>query len=1785
MVPLGAITASDFTGSTRFELSNDSGTFNLTANADNYTEGEEKFKVAFYVKDGKLDPFYTSPPISILDTSATPPPVLSILPSALPNGRVGVAYTQELTVVGGDGNHIVEQTSGTLPTGLKLEKIGSKYTITGTPTVPNTYNFTLTATGVVDFGIGSASLTIIVNGAGLIISPTLLPPGKVSEAYTQQLTASGGNGNYTFSLLSGSLPTGINFLTAGGIISGTPTSSGSYPIVIKVVDTNGGSGEQSYNLVIAAPISLLIHPEQLNIAKVGTEYQQGVEMVSPGTVAPLTWTFTTLSGSTTGVFPTGISVGPMGGIVGSNRYLISGTPATGSMAKYPIVVTVKDGANNSGTKTYDLIVTDRDASVITIANATELYYAVHNIEYNEQLISTGITGGTVTYSLDGSLPPGLKLSSSGRISGVPNLPDSYKLYRFTVVITDAQRGSGSKLFTMPAVKYSITPGSTAVSAGKSVLLDVEGADIEGVTLQVVNPNTETLATGAGVPKFSSSGGTSVVVQNKDKKLLDDQVVNFGEMALSTKKKLVTITAKASHFNEFTSNPLLENTYISITIDTVTTKINHTYGRGHTIATINEKTAVCERIVTIDTWGGGTKLIPEVNLPGWCKTTYAEPAGSAQSFDTMTIKSQEIDSVGNFSFSENWVTPGYSIQWTGFFLAAHGAGRYYFDSSVDDLLAVWIGDQAVSGYTWENATFISRLKQPAGASIELLANKLYPIRIQFVQVGGPGNYSLGWAPPSNPSAFSTNFSSVMVNRGRCNGTSRPILTDMYHDAYSAFKDFITEIDNVPEGRIIAVTSFDAIQITKPMRALLASFGGLSPSKDTIIETQDVSQSRIRHTFIGKKIGTSAAIKEKLSTTLTPFTAYTLEIEGPDTVNVPSNSVQFIAFGPYKSNNKTIFTRSTTVTVSPSSLPSTLQVAGPTIITSLSALTVNILSEPGDTVSWEYIPPGQWYLDNIYFDYYPDVAAAWERDSQGKTKTDYANTHYTNWGRVENRKSPTELLSIVGVGSNTVLTESSKSVSFSGQPILPRKTPYKWMFTSAKTKTTDTIEVKFYSGKLVVTLDPDRFSIVSGEQIKVSIQGAGLEQVTVSSGNGLPGAVLNLDSNGSGFCVLVPTGSTVVTLGTYTWTFTGTVSAFTSFSVTVAGANYSVFVPDEIICNKAGIITRSNTADRLSGAPNRKYDIYNAVNVYTGQSVTTPASGIATGFIVKYGEVAQAAVYQRIIKDSTDTTRSVTVNYRITHYNEFVTAGYVTSMTTQHQSGAYLFNKNETFKFVITGTAPGETVQRSFTIYDNSGKQISFGESAPKSKTGEYFFDDEKIPSTSPDQGRVLFTFKFTKSENIVEYEYKYGTPAPFTVTATATPRFTVVTAQGSVNAYNPTEPIFWTVTGNPGDDISVEAPVYTTVEKINDTDYTMFTVAEGTWTHTRHIGYVTKRSKISNSGSITIDVHGGENGFPVLTQYQKDYYSPIGAGVTKTARLTVIDRPPNVDGSYPSGSIVVYSDRKLETAYKYKFTFKNTTTGATAVKEFWVLAYKYLNTIPGATFNETSNDVHVLDLSTNTMNEGTSQNATYSLNQPPGISSFTIESSDTAAITVSTGTLIVNSIPDAQMYRSSPVTLTSQIVNADKNVYITVKRDGRIVVRQTIIVKNNTAGIPNVLAESDPIIRFGHLDINGSLFPAFEVTSAATKVTVEITVGTYFPEVMPGSNTDSYVSIYDGVPPANDQFGVDFTGLRRGNLTSGVNIFTGLFTIGTNFIMRIWVATATASYTKAYSFVSGSQGAS
>lgn len=89
----------------------------------------------------------------------------------------------------------------------------------------------------------------------LITTGSPLSGGTVGAPYLAAISGIGGSGGYVWSITSGTLPSGLT-LSSGGVLSGTPTSSGSATVTVQMYDpTNGTTTTKQFTIEIAAAVS------------------------------------------------------------------------------------------------------------------------------------------------------------------------------------------------------------------------------------------------------------------------------------------------------------------------------------------------------------------------------------------------------------------------------------------------------------------------------------------------------------------------------------------------------------------------------------------------------------------------------------------------------------------------------------------------------------------------------------------------------------------------------------------------------------------------------------------------------------------------------------------------------------------------------------------------------------------------------------------------------------------------------------------------------------------------------------------------------------------------------------------------------------------------------------------------------------------------------------------------------------------------------------------------------------------------------------------------------------------------------------------------------------------------------------------------------------------------------------------------------------------------------------------------------------------------------------------
>jgi len=159
---------------------------------------------------------------------------LSVSTSTLPGGQVGTVYSQTLAATGGTTPYTWTRKSGSLPAGLSLSTAG---VISGTPTTAATSTFTVQVKDK-SAALATKSLSIVVSSAPLSVTKSSLPDGYRTAAYSQTMTATGGKTAYTWSVTTGTLPAGLSLAASTGVISGTPTATGTSSFTIQVKDAN-----------------------------------------------------------------------------------------------------------------------------------------------------------------------------------------------------------------------------------------------------------------------------------------------------------------------------------------------------------------------------------------------------------------------------------------------------------------------------------------------------------------------------------------------------------------------------------------------------------------------------------------------------------------------------------------------------------------------------------------------------------------------------------------------------------------------------------------------------------------------------------------------------------------------------------------------------------------------------------------------------------------------------------------------------------------------------------------------------------------------------------------------------------------------------------------------------------------------------------------------------------------------------------------------------------------------------------------------------------------------------------------------------------------------------------------------------------------------------------------------------------------------------------------------------------------------------------------------------------
>jgi len=382
--------------------------------------------------------------------SSTEPVSLPVIPGpslsfpAPPAGWTHTVYSDTLTESGGTSPFTWSVSSGSLPAGISLSADGN---LTGTPTATGTFSFTVKVTDA--NGQSATQATSITVSAGVSTTFSAPPPAVVGTAYTDTLTATGGTTPYTWSVNAGSLPPGLT-LTSAGVLAGTPTTAGSYPFSVNVIDKNNGIATTSITLVVGSGLTLTFPAPPAG--QVGVPYTD--TLTAAGGTTPYTWSVSA------GSLPPGI-------ILTASTGVLAGTPTTAGTFSFTVKVT--------------------DASGKTATQATSI------------TIASGLLAITAPAStaLPSASPGGATSVRLGTVTVTDNRGIASASWTATVTATTFVTGGGTVAETIPLTQVTYWAGPATATTGTGTFTPGQASATAAVSLTA--PQTA----------FSLSSGSSV----------------------------------------------------------------------------------------------------------------------------------------------------------------------------------------------------------------------------------------------------------------------------------------------------------------------------------------------------------------------------------------------------------------------------------------------------------------------------------------------------------------------------------------------------------------------------------------------------------------------------------------------------------------------------------------------------------------------------------------------------------------------------------------------------------------------------------------------------------------------------------------------------------------------------------------------------------------------------------------------------------------------------------------------------------------------------------------------------------------------------------------------------------------------------------------------------------------------------------------------------------------------------------------------------------------------------
>lgn len=384
-------------------------------------------------------------------------------------------------------------------------------------------------------------------GSLAINTPTTLPSGNVTSPYSVILSASGGKPPYSWSL-TGSLPAGLTLNGSQGIISGTPTATGTFGFTIAVQDSNGLSQSQNFSLTINATSTSGFSITNTSFASgvVGQLYKQ-LLTTSGGCVTP--FSPSPAFQVTSGALPAGLTIETNSDLTRS----ITGTPISSGAATFTLTAT--DACTNSTSASFSITITNSAGPAQMNVNPPSLSFTVQagaqNIPADQTIAITSTTSAVLNYTATVSTQSGANwLALKGAFGGSTPGNLTVGLISFSNLAVGQYKGSitiqsqASNSPVVVAVNLTVIPTTTLTVNPHSFTVTQFASSGQPITRQTIvvssNPQvnfTATASTQTGGPWLS----IDPITVNGFTPAQVTAIVNSAGLAAGTYVGIVTIT--------------------------------------------------------------------------------------------------------------------------------------------------------------------------------------------------------------------------------------------------------------------------------------------------------------------------------------------------------------------------------------------------------------------------------------------------------------------------------------------------------------------------------------------------------------------------------------------------------------------------------------------------------------------------------------------------------------------------------------------------------------------------------------------------------------------------------------------------------------------------------------------------------------------------------------------------------------------------------------------------------------------------------------------------------------------------------------------------------------------------------------------------------------------------------------------------------------------------------------------------------------------------------------------